>query len=210
MAGRLRSVKNTENEILKIAGVAVLGVVGIYALVRSAPALGDLFTKGISNIVSGIEAGFPNFSNILGGGSTSNQPPLPGTVGSNLGGSTGISSGNVQEAIKQAGLPPAPSGTETFIAGGAVAETNTPGILDQAISILLGKTNPKNLATNPDLKAAENSLISQLSQSAATELTGQKPVGLFKVPGGDVVPLTQNAVDYYNQIHVGITEVVHY
>lgn len=210
MAKILKSVKSNEKEILTIAGVAIGGGILLYSLARNAGGISDfigkIFGAFSENIGSNIINALTPHGNVAGG----DQPALAGTKDTNLGGDTGISKENVQTAIKQAGLPPATIGTEDLIALGAVAEQNKPGILDLATNILLGKVTNQNLAGNQDLRNAENALVSQLSQHGAGLLTGQTVVGLYKVPGGDVVPLTQNAVDYYNQVHVGITEIVHY
>lgn len=120
--------------------------------------------------------------------------------------SSGTTALDVQTAIKQAGLQPAPDYAVPYIAKAATLPSST---LDEAVNILLGKSPNVNLATNPDIITANNALISQLSQNAAYQLTGQQVVGLFNIRG-QVLPLTQDAVNYYKNAGVTITPVVIY
>jgi hypothetical protein len=79
--------------------------------------------------------------------------------------------------------------------------------LGYAANILSGIVKPANLSVAPGLRSALNQVISSLGTAQTSLLVGQPTVGNYVVPSGDVVPLTQAAVDYYNKIGVRVPRV---
>lgn len=135
-------------------------------------------------------------------------------------------SGSIQNAFAGLKLPDLSAGTTkvynpvtdpTLKLGSTASVIGTDGqshlvgqdVIKQAELSLGGQLGSTiNLANNPDVKAAENAIIAGLNQNNVSSFVGYTVVGDFKLPNGDVVPLSQAAVDYYNSAHVPLTEIV--
>lgn len=217
---KLKSVSKAENEALKIAAVGVLGALGIYALIRSAPAIGTLFTSGINNIISGITAGLPSFTSSSSSGSTpASSSGIKYAIDPNSYQSPPYQTPTtVQQAqadqsnAKVTGSPDLSGLLNIFAPGGQYSQLQPDQQANVAKLVQMGYTlinsDPGvNLANRPDLRAQENlarEAVQYQPVSAQADILGPENVGLplYKLSNGSIEPLSSAALAYYAQIGV--------